>query len=100
MKAVPTALVKWFEEKMFRSDLDSFGGYPGPILWFDDVVVVGDPGLESPKYAQVRFFGRREIEASYSWERLHGESDDDPTLFIELPLDSIAIGIKQGLEAT
>jgi len=41
----------WFSAILHDADLDCFGGYPGEADWFDEVIVVNDPGLESGKYA-------------------------------------------------
>jgi hypothetical protein len=55
----------WFKATVFDSDIDCFGGYTGEATWFEEVIVVNDPGLESSKYASTRYFNRREIEEAF-----------------------------------
>jgi len=83
----------WFSAILHDADLDCFGGYPGEADWFDEVIVVNDPGLESGKYAHPRYFDRRVVEEMFRKyapldPNLIGNPDEEEDTRLEIMWDA------------
>lgn len=72
--------VRWLVHTLQSSDIDLYGGYYGPAYYYQDLVLVVEPGHESQKYAGLDAWKIDDVIALYREEQEGREEcgpDDD-----------------------
>lgn len=97
----PETMEGWFRAVLFDTDLDCFGGYPGEAVWFDEVIVVSDPGLESNEYGSTKYYDRQAVEDIFhKYAHLDPARDEaydvlDDVYDAELSVDQVNVTKRQ-----
>ena len=82
-----TGAIDWLVNIKQGVSLDCFGGYFGPVYFYQDLVLLVDPGHESQKYASLDCWKKEDVISIY---QKHKDDEKDDEYMYEEVLDELA----------